>query len=178
MRKDSTMIEYSYLAKNEFNKYASKLFAVLHDNMTEIAPTGNSREDDYQFWYKAVCGEMQSDKRHIIVISKGNMKEIIGFFKYSINECVFAMEDIQIKASFREKYDIFRSLYGFVFEHINEDVHFVEAYADKKNAKSIGILEKLGLSIVGENKNGISYHLRGTYVDLVKWYKGESGQFC
>ena len=168
------MIEFCYLSKNEFNKYASKLFSVLYDNMTEIAPTGNSREEDYQSWYKAMCGEMQSDKRHIIVITNGNIKEIIGFFKYSINECVFVMEDIQIKALYRGKYNIFRSLYGFVLEHFNEDICFVETYADKKNTKSLGILEKLGLSVVGENKNGISYHLRGTYEDLVKWYKGES----
>lgn len=171
MERDSVTIEFSYLSKNEFNKYASKLFSVLYDNMTAIAPTGNSREEDYKSWHKAVCGEMQSNKRHIIVILTGNMKEIIGFFKYSINECVFVMEDIQIKPFYRGKYKILRTLYGFVLEHINEDVHFVEAYADKKNTKSLGILEKLGLSIIGENKNGISYHLRGTYVDLLKWYK-------
>ena len=168
------MIEFCYLSKNEFNKYASKLFSVLHDNMTGIAPTGNSREEDYQSWYKAMCGEMQSDKRHIIVITNGNIKEIIGFFKYSINECVFVMEEIQIKSSYQGKSNIFRSLYGFVLEHINEKICFVEAYADKKNIKSLGILEKLGLSIIGENKNAISYHLRGTYEALVKWYKRES----
>lgn len=174
MEKDSAMVEFSYLSKNEFNKYASQLFSVLYDNMTQIAPTGNRREEDYKSWYKAMCGKMQSDKRHIIVISNENMKEIIGFFKYSINECVFAMEEIQIKSSYQGKSNIFRSLYGFALEHINEDIRFVEAYADKKNTKSLAILEKLGLSVVGENKNGISYHLRGTYEDLVKWYKKES----
>ena len=142
--------------------------------MVNIAPTGNSREEDYKSWYKAVCGEMQSNKRHIIVISNGNMKEIIGFFKYSINEYVFVMEDIQIKPSYRGKYNVFRTLYGFVLEHINEDIRYVEAYANKKNTKSLGILEKLGLSIIGENTNGLSYHLRGSYTDLLKWYKKES----
>ena len=174
MERDSVMLEFSYLSKNEFNKYASELFSVLYDNMTQIAPTGNSREEDYKLWYEAMSNEMQSNKRHIIVISTGNMTEIIGFFKYSINECVFVMEDIQIKALYRGKCNIFRSLYGFVLEHICEELCIVEAYADKKNAKSLGILEKLGLAIVGENKNGISYHLRGTFEDLVKWYRRES----
>lgn len=174
MEKDSAMVEFSYLSKNEFNKYASELFSVLYDNMTQIAPTGNSREEDYKSWYEAVCGEMQSNKCHIIVISTGNMTEIIGFFKYSTNESVFMMEEIQIKRFYQGKYNIFRTLYGFVLEHINEEIHIVEAYADKKNTKSLGILEKLGLSIVGENKNGISYHLRGIYKDLVKWYMSES----
>lgn len=174
MEKDSAMVEFSYLSKNEFNKYASELFSVLYDNMTEITPTGNSREEDYQSWYEAVCGEMQSDKRHIIILLHKNSQEVIGFFKYSINECAFVMEEIQIKASHQGKYNIFRSLYGFVLEHIEEEICVVEAYAHKKNTKSIGILEKLGLSIIGENKNGISYHLRGSYADLLKWYKRES----
>ena len=165
------MIEFCYLSKDEFNKYASKLFSVLYDNMTKIASTGNSREEDYESWYKAVCGEMQSYKRNIILISNENMDEIIGFFKYSINECSFVMEDIQIKDSYQGKYNIFRTLYGFVLEHITEEIRVVEAYAHKKNTKSIGILEKLGLSIIGENKNGISYHFSGTYVDLLKWYR-------
>ena len=26
------------------------------------------------------------------------------------------------------------------------------------------------LTIIGENKNGISYHLKGTYKDLMRWY--------
>ena len=171
MGKDSTMIEFNYFSKNEINKYASKLFYVLYDNMTGIAPTGNSREEDYQSWYKAMCGEMQSDKRHIILISNENKEEIIGFFKYSIIGCAFVMEDIQIKVSYQGKYNIFRTLYGLVLEHITEEIRVVEAYAHKKNTKSIGILEKLGLSIIGENKTGISYHFSGTYVDLLKWYK-------
>ena len=174
MEKNSAMVEFSYLEKNELDKYARMLFSILFDNMVNIAPTGNSREEDYKSWYKAVCGEMQSDKRHIIVISNGNMKEIIGFFKYSTNESVFTMEEIQIKRSYQGKYNIFKTLYGFVLEHIAEEIRFVEAYADKKNTKSLGILGKLGLSIIGENKNGISYHLRGTYEALVKWYKKES----
>lgn len=168
------MIEFSYLSKNEFNKNAGKLFSVLYDNMTKIAPTGNSREEDYKLWYEAMSDEMQSDKRHIIIISQKNSQEIIGFFKYSTNECVFMMEEVHIRGAYQGRCNIFRTLYGFVLEHINEEIHFVEAYANKKNIKSIKILNKLGLSIVGENKNGISYHLRGTYKDLVKWYMSES----
>ena len=96
MEKYSAMIEFSYLEKNELDKYTRKLFSILFDNMVNIAPTGNSREEDYKSWYKAMCGEMQNDKRHIIVIFNENMKEIIGFFKYSINEYVFVIVDLQI----------------------------------------------------------------------------------
>ena len=45
-----------------------------------------------------------------------------------------------------------------------------------KYAESIGILGKLGLSIVGENKQGTSYHFRGTYADLLSWYKSTNSK--
>ena len=35
----------------------------------------------------------------------------------------------------------------------------------------IGILEKIGLKNTGPNKNGHSYHFKGRFVDLVKWYE-------
>ena len=164
------MVEFCCLARTEFNKYASTLFALLYDNMNRIAPTGNSREEDFQCWSEAVEEGLRSEKRHIVIISDHDSQAVIGFFQYYINECVFVMEEIQIKESYQGKYNIFRDLYGFVFEQIKEDICFVEAYANKQNIKSLGILEKMGLSTIGENRNGISYHLRGTYTDLMMWY--------
>jgi RimJ/RimL family protein N-acetyltransferase len=46
----------------------------------------------------------------------------------------------------------------------------VEAYADKRNQKSLAVLAHLGLTVMGENKNGISYHLRGSYAELKQKY--------
>ena len=82
------------------------------------------------------------------------------------------MEEIQIRKSYQGKYNIFERIYKFVLDNIKDGVCVVEAYADKRNIKSVGILGKLGLTIVGENKNGISYHFRGTYADLLNWYNG------
>ena len=164
------MVEFCYLARNEFNKYASMLFSVLYDNMNKIAPTGNCREEDFRCWSEAVTEGLRSKKRHIVIISHKDSQEVIGFFQYYTNECIFMMEEIQIMELYQGKYNIFRNLYGFVFEHIAEDIRGVEAYANKNNTKSLGILERLGLSIIGENKNGISYHLKGTYRDLMRWY--------
>lgn len=167
------MLRFCYLEKDEFEKIANFLFSVLCDNMSQIAPTGNSREEDFKCWFQAMKEELHNGKRNIIIIFKEEVQEIVGYFQYSIHGSVFMMEEIQINKLYQEKYNIFRSLYGFVFEHMEEKVDFVEAYANKKNAKSIGILRKLGLSIVGENKRGTSYHFRGSYSDLLSWYKGK-----
>lgn len=94
------MIEFRYLAKNEFNKYAGKLFSILFDNMTKIASTGNSREKDYNSWYEAVSEGMKSDKRHIIVISKGNiifLELCMGLFLNILTKIFVSLKLMQIR---------------------------------------------------------------------------------
>ena len=82
------------------------------------------------------------------------------------------MEEIQFKPSYQGK-GIFRNLYGFVFSKIETDLEYVKAYASIQNSKSIGILENLGLTNIGLNKNGRSYHFQGKYADLKKWYEAK-----
>lgn len=168
------MIEIRYLIEKEFEKYAGALFAILYDNMSLIVPTGNSREDDFTYWSKAVREGLKSDTRHIIIILIEDTKEVAGYFQYSVHNGILMMEEIEIKKSYQGKSGIFRKLYGFVLGHIGEDICFVEAYANKNNKKSLGILKKLGLSVVGENELGTRYHLRGTYGDLLNWYGSRS----
>lgn len=162
--------EFAKLGNKEFEKYAGALFAILYENMSQIVPTGNSREDDFTYWSKAVREGLKSDTRHIIIISIKDTKEVAGYFQYSVHNGIFMMEEIEIKKSYQGKLGIFRKLYGFILEHIGENICFVEAYANKNNTKSLGILKKLGLSVVGENELGTRCHLRGTYEDLLNWY--------
>ena len=48
-------IRFEYLNKPDFPTVSYDIFSILADNMTAIAPTGNSREEDYNLWYDAVC---------------------------------------------------------------------------------------------------------------------------
>ncbi len=165
------MFKFCYLNKNEFEEYARGLFTVLCENMSQIAPTGNSWEEDFQFWSQAMREELQSEKRQIIMIIHKESEGIIGYFQYSVNEAIFMMEEIQIDQAYQGKYHIFRNLYGFIIENMEAEIKLVEAYANKRNSKSMGILRKLGLEIVGENKRGTSYLFRGNYVDMLKWFE-------
>ena len=164
------MFDINFLRRDEFEQYAEVLFSVLYDNMSRIAPTGNSREEAFSFWCDANKEDLKNENRHIIIIVQKEINEIAGFFKYSVQNNVFFMEEIQIRKSYQGKYNIFEKIYKFVLDNMRDGVCVVEAYADKRNTKSVGILGKLGLTIVGENKNGISYHFRGTYADLLNWY--------
>ncbi len=161
-------ITFSYLNKPDFSIVANDIFNILADNMEIIAPTGNTREEDYKCWYEGVINGLKRDERQIVLIE--NADKIIGFFQYYTNADTFMMEEIQLKSDYHGR-NIFRELYGFLILNINKDIKFVEAYANITNHKSIGILEQLGLSKIGMNKNGRCFHFRGNYSDLLKWYK-------
>ena len=156
-----------FLNKAEADLILPKLFDILYSNMSVIAPTGNSYEEDFSFWLSCVKPSLQKDPRQILLIY--DKDEIVGFFQYFVNRGLFMMEEIQ----FTEKYKgtgIFRELYSYLTEIIPRDTEFVESYADKRNKKSIEVLTHLGLEIIGENKNKVSYHFRGRYENILSKY--------
>ena len=164
------MISFEYLNKLDFSAFARQIFDILADNMTVIAPTGNSREKDFSLWSDAVSDGLQKTERQIILI-KDN-ETLVGYFQYYTNADTFMMEEIQFRPEYRGK-GIFRNLYGFVLQNICNDLDYVEAYANINNLKSIAILENFGLSNVGLNKNGRSYHFKGQFTSLIKWYESK-----
>ena len=164
------MARFEFLNKSQFDKYSNEIFDILSSNMSIIAPTGNSRNEDFAAWNDAVSEGIKKDNRHIVLIFEEETKHIIGFFQYCTTVDAFMMEEIQLRPDFQGKYNIFRDLYSFVLKNISTDLLYVEAYANKLNYKSIGILKTLGLKAVGENKSGKSFRFRGDFKDLVKWH--------
>lgn len=81
------MISFEYLKKPDSSMVAHEIFDVLADNMTVIAPTGNSRETDFELWFGAVSGGLQRAERQIILI-KDN-ENLVGFFQYYTNADTF-----------------------------------------------------------------------------------------
>lgn len=163
-------VEFIYLNKLDFTELSQDLFNILADNMAVIAPTGNSRAEDFKCWYYGVSNGLKRDERQIVLIKDDDC--IIGFFQYYTNADTFMMEEIQINHEYQGR-NIFRPLYGFLIENIREDIKFVEAYANISNHKSIGILEKLGLKKIGMNNSGSCFHFKGNFRDLIKWYKSK-----
>ena len=161
------MILFHKLPENEAENILSVLFKILHSNMSVIAPTGNDYEKDYRIWIEAVSHGLKQDARQIILIYDD--AEIIGYFQYYVNSSTFMMEEIQFKKEYQGT-GIFRLLYSYLFEMIPQETLYVEAYAHKQNSKSQNILKHLGLQIVGESRNGNSYHFRGDCRNVLKRY--------
>lgn len=151
------MITCQYLDKNEGRRFLPQLFSILNGNMSVIAPTGNTYEQDYALWSDAVAPAMQKENRHIVLIF--NDDTLIGYLQYYTNETTFMIEEAQIRSAFQGR-GVIRSAFGFVTGFIPSNVRYAEAYANKKNTKSQTILEHHGFARIGKNKNGNSYHYR------------------
>ena len=143
------------------------LFDILHANMSKIAPTGNSYEEDLAFWLSCVSPALEKEPRRILLLYDGD--EIAGFFQYFVNNGLFMMEEIQLRDHYQGT-GVFGKLYAYLTSVVPKDTKLVEAYANKSNHKSIAVLHHLGLKIVGENKNGISYRFRGKYETILRRY--------
>ena len=94
-------IRFEYLNKPDFLTVSNDIFNILADNMTIIAPTDNTREEDYKCWYRSVSDGLKRDERQIILINDND--NIVGFFQYYINENTFMMEEIQFKSAYQSK---------------------------------------------------------------------------
>ena len=161
------MLEFVLLDKSKFEAMSTAIFSILAQNMSAIAPTGNTYEEDYEIWFKAVGDGLKNESRQIMLINYDDV--LIGFFQYYVNNALFMMEEVQITPQFQGK-NLFRKLFGFVFSILPGNIETVEAYANKQNIKSQKILQRLGLQQIGESKDGNSYHYRGEYASLVDWY--------
>ena len=155
--------DFKFVEKNSMEKILPELFRILYGNMSLIAPTGGTFKEDFAVWREYIIPAMQGEQRQIVMMLCDG--ELAGYFQYDICNDVFMMEEIQIKPEYQGT-GLFRELYRWLEDKIPEDITYVEAYSNKNNLKSQGILEKLALERIGENKSGSSYHYRGKCMEL------------
>lgn len=162
--------KFSFLPKEKTNQYLPDLFRILHSNMSLIAPTGNSYEEDYAIWSSCIIPAMEKEPRQIVMMHADS--KLVGYFQYYINGDTnsLMMEEIQIVKELQGT-GLFSEFYKWLVRQLPEDILYVEAYANKKNLKSQGILVYLGLTESGENNNGSSFYYKGKYADLLSKYR-------
>ena len=163
-------ISFCFLDKSKSEMILPMLYDILYSNMNVIAPTGNSYEQDQSEWTSCILPALEKTQRQIVLIYDDDV--IIGYFQYYVNSNVFMMEEIQIKKEYHGS-GIFGQLYHWLIKMIPHDILYVEAYANKKNIKSQAILKHLGLEVIGENRNGNSFHFRGNYRTFTEKYELE-----
>lgn len=106
-------------------------------------------------------------KRRVILIFCEDT--LCGFFQYFVNYKTFRMDEIQFKKEY-QGCGLFAELYHYLTTIIPVQTKYVDAFSRKENLKSQRILEHLGLSVVGESKNGKSLYFQGEYKTVFERY--------
>ena len=145
------------------------LFDIRYTNMSVIAPTGCSYEEDYAEWFSHVSPALDKTLRRIVLIY--DQDDLIGYFQYYVNPTtsLFMMEEIQLRSAYHRT-GVFSDLYRWLLPQLPLDLQTVEAYAHKNNEKSQAILGHLGLSCIGEEAGGNILHFRGSFGALQTKY--------
>ncbi|MBQ9545358.1 MAG: hypothetical protein IJV00_09550, partial [Clostridia bacterium] len=143
-------------------------FEILFDNMNEIAPSGEGKDEDRRVWLENVSPALDKAPRQLIVISDSGVP--VGFFMYYVNQTTFMMEEIQFKKPY-QGIGLFRQLYTLLGQIIKCDVPFVEAYAHKTNLRSRAILSHLGLEELEELPDKKISHFRGDCDKMLDRYR-------
>ena len=151
---------FEFVEESRIDRTVPELFPILSGNMNAIAPTGGNYEQDLAVWRAYIVPAVREGRCRIVRMLSGG--ELAGYFQYHITEDSFMMEEIQIKPVYQGT-GLFRELYRWLKGQLPAGLAYVEAYANKKNLKSQGILESLGLERTGENQSGSSYHYEGSY---------------
>lgn len=157
------MIKFSFLALENADATLPELFKILHSNMNEIAPTGNSYSDDESIWIENVRPALDKPQRRIVLIQDDS--QIIGYFQYYTNQEKFMMEEIQFIREYHST-GVFSSLYRWLIPQLPDNIPFVEAYSHVSNKKSQQILEHLGLKVCKDGTTGNHFHYKGNYKRL------------
>ena len=163
------MFEFKFADKLQIEQLLPDLFRILHSNMSIIAPTNNSYNEDYGIWSSYITPAIQKEQRQIVLMFAES--KLVGYFQYYINGDTnsLMMEEIQIEKAFQGM-GLFSEFYNWLIKSLPKNIMYVEAYANKKNLKSQSILKHLGLVESGENKNGNSFYFKGAYVNLLNKY--------
>lgn len=87
-------MEYRFLLPQELPAQSRALFDILAGNMTQIAPTDNSLDEDYAIWSTSIVSLMQEEGRAIILAEQDGA--LAGYFQYQARNGVLMMEEAEI----------------------------------------------------------------------------------
>ena len=134
---------FCQLNKAQKEAWLPRLFDLLYDNMRKIAPSGLSYADEKALWLSQVSPALEKAPRRIILCFSG--EELAGFLQYYTRGELLVVEEVQLKKQFQGTFLFFR-LCKFLASVLPEGLETVAAYADRRNGRSIRLMEKLGMA--------------------------------
>lgn len=150
------MLTFTYMNKNEKEKFLPQLFGLLYDNMREIATTELSYEQEKEQWLGNVFPALDKPARQIMMCFADD--ELIGYIQYYTSDKLLMIEELQLKQEYHCTLTFYRFCKHFIGT-LSAGIESVEAFADKRNINSQKLMQKLGMKLIDSNSSFV--HLRG-----------------
>ena len=145
------------------NRVLPILFEILYENMTAIAPTGYTYEEDWLAWSEYNTPRIESGEASVLLMMVE--EEIVGYFQYSIEENCLWAEEVEIKPEYQLT-KLFYLFCHYLVSWMLPDVQHIKSYVRKDNRRSILLHEHLGMERIGENRKGTSWLYCGDTVNM------------
>ena len=152
-------ISFRRMELEEAAQMLPQLFEILYDNMSVIAPTGDSFEEDRNMWLAYCVPALKEPQREMLLVYVGAV--LAGYIQYRISEETLFVEEVELKREYHRTLVFYRTCL-YLLGNLPETVRYVEAYVRKENTYSMALQQKLGIKRIGENRTGNSWHYRGT----------------
>lgn len=157
------MMKIDFLDKSEKDKWLPKLFELYYSNMSEIAPSGLSFEEERKLWLSEVSPALDKAPRQVLLCTDGD--KLLGYIQYYTRNDLIMLEELQIRKDYQRTLLFFR-MCRYLAKRLSPDILHIEAFAHKQNAKSLELMKKLGILPLDE-KDCLFVHLRGS-ADIAK----------
>lgn len=162
------MLKFYPMNPEDFELYAQDLFAILWFNMNEIEPSEYSFEEDFAVWFD--YNKKDTERKTILFIDEA-IDRIVGYFQYRLEGSILCLDEIQILPDYQGQGLVYRPLMKYFLPQLPQEITQHKSYVNKKNLRSVAILEKMGAKAIGENPSGSSLCYVGSINDLTKWTK-------
>ena len=150
------MIQLSFMDKAQKDKWLPLLFDLYYSNMSKIAPSGLSYQEERAEWFCAVSSALDKELRKVILCTERD--EIIGYVQYYTRDDLLMIEEIQIAKKYHRTL-LFYRICKYLVTNLPSEIRYIEAYADKRNANSQSIMRKLRM--IQKDSDSKFVHLRG-----------------
>ena len=143
------------------------LFDLLYDNMKDIAPSGAPYEVERGEFISNVSAALEKAPRQILLAAQGHVP--VGYIQYYTRGELLMVEEVQIRKDYQNTL-LFLRLCRELLKRLPAEIRVVEAYADPRNAESLGLMARLGMEKLADS--GEFVHLRGDAVAIRKRFTG------
>ena len=148
------LFSFRELQNGEQTRILPRLFDILYGNMSVLAPSGYSYEEDQNVWMSYIAPLLDQGAKRIVLMFWDD--SVVGYSQYSMVGDTLHVDEVQVLPQYHRTM-LFYRFCQYMIKTVPETVWCIESYVRKDNANSISIHEGLGMKRIGENKSGTSW---------------------